>query len=388
MHIEITPITIDHKPFAQLWFEPTSTVLKALSSIPELQWKYDEKICLFPLKKEGYSTLYNTLRGLGFFVVYAEFKKSSFTPVKKDKRLLSEEQKELIRQYVNYLKGLRLSKSTVMTYFGFIADFVAFCGKESLYYNQENVRLFIEHKSAGKFFSISTHRQCISALKHFAFFYPNCAIEIDALSRPKKSSYLPRVISQEAVIDLIRGTTNIKHKLIIAFLYSSGLRVGELLALEIKNIDIDRRQIFVYQSKGRKDRVVTLAESILPLLESYLDSYKPISYIIENPKGGPYSAASIRSFLHRLCKKSGISGRVTPHTLRHSFATHLIEQGVGLRHVQDLLGHSKPETTMIYTHVARKDLLSIKSPLDTALNELHRSSRKTQSLPNNDIISG
>jgi site-specific recombinase XerD len=388
MTIEISPVTIDGTLFARLRFEAKPDVLRALGPITSLRWGTSDTECLFLLNNKGYFELYRKLRDQGFYVDYSKFKGDTSETVRQDKRSLSAAQKTIIRKYVSYLKGLRLSKSTIMSYFGFVADFVEHCGEDSLFYDQEDVRLFIEHKSVGNYFSVSTHRQCISALKHFSFFYPDCSIDIEKLSRPKRSKYLPRVISQEAVISLIASATNIKHRLIIALLYSSGMRVGELISLEIKDIDVHRRQIFVYQSKGRKDRVITLAESIIPLLENYITAYTPVQYVIENPKRGPYSASSIRQFLHRLCKKVGISGRVTPHTLRHSYATHLIEQGVGLRHVQELLGHAKPETTMIYTHVARKDLLSIKSPLDTALNKIQSTTGNTQKLPNSNNLIG
>ena len=140
--------------------------------------------------------------------------------------------------------------------------------------------------------------------------------------------------------------------------------------------------------KGRKDRVVVLAEGFIGLLKNYYLTYRPKQYFIENPTGGPYSAGSIRQFLKRYCKAAGIRKNVTPHTLRHSYATHLIENGVGLRYVQDLLGHSKPETTMIYTHVARKDLLQIQSPLDTALQELAKRDKEVLKLPFSDNFSG
>ena len=113
-----------------------------------------------------------------------------------------------------------------------------------------------------------------------------------------------------------------------------------------------------------------MAESFIPLLGNYLSSYSPTLYFVEGSKGKPYTASSVRKFLKRSCERAGIKKGVTPHTLRHSYATHLIEKGVGLRYVQDLLGHAKPETTMIYTHVAKKDLLAIKSPLDSALERL------------------
>ncbi|WP_232735131.1 tyrosine-type recombinase/integrase [Olleya sp. Bg11-27] len=168
--------------------------------------------------------------------------------------------------------------------------------------------------------------------------------------------------------------------MIIALLYSAGMRISELIHLKIEHLHIDRHQILIKNAKGRKDRFVSIAKSILPLLENYLLSYKPQIYLIEGQKGGKYSDSSIRQFLNKSCKLAQINFTVTPHTLRHTYATHLLEQGVGLRHIQELLGHSRPETTMIYTHVARKDLLDITSPLDNAVNQLRKNQNAEQKL--------
>ncbi|MFZ2282332.1 MAG: tyrosine-type recombinase/integrase, partial [Lutibacter sp.] len=132
----------------------------------------------------------------------------------------------------------------------------------------------------------------------------------------------------------------------------------------------DRRQILVKNSKGRKDRNVILAESIIPLMNNYLMSYRPERYFVEGKPFQQYSAESIRAFLHRVSKLANIAKNVTPHTLRHSYATHLLENGIDLRYIQELLGHAKPETTMIYTHVTKKDLMKIESPLDLALKSM------------------
>ncbi|MDO5968324.1 tyrosine-type recombinase/integrase [Flavivirga aquimarina] len=131
-------------------------------------------------------------------------------------------------------------------------------------------------------------------------------------------------------------------------------------------------------AKGRKDRYVTLAESFMPLLFNYLNTYTPKVYFIEGRNGSAYSASSIRKFLGQSCKVTNLKINVTPHTLRHSYATHLLENDVGIRHIQELLGHSKTETTMIYTHVTRKDLVSIKSPLDHAINQLKETQKEEQ----------
>ena len=123
-------------------------------------------------------------------------------------------------------------------------------------------------------------------------------------------------------------------------------------------------------SKGRKDRTVILAKSVVPLINNYLSTYNPAYFFAEGLKGQKYSAGSVRKFIKRGCVAAQIKKNVTPHTLRHSFATHLLENGIDLRYIQELLGHARPETTMIYTHVSRKDLLQIESPLDTAMKNL------------------
>ena len=235
----------------------------------------------------------------------------------------------------------------------------------------KDVEHFLEDVFVPKKYSVSSHRQFISAVKLLKAFYPECTIATEHLKRPKKSKYLPLVLSKEEVIDLLRCTKNLKHRAVLAMIYSAGLRISELLNLQLRHIDIDRRQIIVKNSKGRRDRIVILAESFIPLLLNYINSYQPKNYFVEGFKEGEkYSAESVRGFLKVSCKNANIQKRVTPHTLRHSYATHLLENGIDLRYIQELLGHAKPETTMIYTHVSKKDLLQIKSPLDMALKNL------------------
>ena len=298
----------------------------------------------------------------------------------RNQRVISEEHKTLIRNYVKYLQGKRYSESTVRTYFTAIADFFDYLkGKEVSTINNRDIELFLEDVYVPKKMSISTQRQFIGAVKLFVKFCPETHINDIALERPKKSKYLPTVLSKEEVIDLIRSTKNLKHRAIIVLLYSCGLRIGELLQLKLKDIDIDRRQLVVKSGKGRKDRYVVLANSFLPLLKNYFLSYRPELYFVEGvDKNTAYSASSIRKFLNRSKVAAKITKQITPHTLRHSYATHLLENGIGLRHIQELLGHAKPETTMIYTHVAKKDLLDIESPLDSILLSLDKNANQEQ----------
>lgn len=298
---------------------------------------------------------------------------------KKQERVLNDSQRKILNSYYRYLQGKRYSTSTVKTYTYLVADFVEFCGDKALKeLTNRDVELFIEAILKRKSYSISTQRQFISAMKLFVALYPMVGINDLELTRPKKSRVLPTVLSQEDMIALLRSASNLKHRAILAMIYSSGLRISELLQLELQHIYVDRKQILIKNGKGRKDRYVVLADSILPLLHNYIATYKPQRYFVESLDGTPYSASSVRKFLKKYCRQASIRSVVTPHTLRHSYATHLLEQGVNLRYIQELLGHSKPETTMIYTHVARKDLVAIQSPLDSAVMKLTTSQNEAQ----------
>jgi len=383
--VVLTEIEHRSKDCYGIGFHYNNELKEIVKSIDWVRWSARKKTFYVAKEKLSLNKLFTLLREKG---VYVDYKLLSSGVVNREKglgkrekrtisRKISEDNKQVIRAFVSYLRGLRLSESTVMTYFNFVANFVEYIENKPLNtLTNIDVRLFVENQVKYKRYAISTHRQLISAIKHFGIFLPESNLVVDDLIRPKKSSYLPTVLSKEEVIDLLRCTKNLKHRTILALLYSAGLRVGEVLTLKLKDIDIDRRQLFVRNGKGRKDRVVILAESFIPLLQNYYMTYEPSIYFIENPKGGKYSAVSIRTFIKRSSSLAKIGKRVSPHTLRHSYATHLIENGVGLRYVQDLLGHSKPETTMIYTHVAKKDLLQIQSPLDSALIALNKGDKK------------
>ncbi len=286
-------------------------------------------------------------------------------------RDLTEETKKYIASYEKFLRGKRYSESTVKTYSTFIADFLNYHNnKEVSHFNNRDVELFCENFLAPNQYSVSTQRQFISALKLLTQFSPEVKIEELQLKRPRKSRILPTVLSKEEVLQLLVSTRNLKHRAALTMMYSAGLRISELLNLRLSDINIERRQVFIHMAKGRKDRVVILAESFIPMFRNYLISYTPRHYFIEGAGGKAYSAGSVRAVIKRSALKAGISKRVTPHTLRHSYATHLLESGIDIRYIQELLGHQRPETTMIYTHVSRKDLLSITSPLDGAIKEV------------------
>lgn len=341
-----------------IFFDYDSEVITLLKNKTSAHWSNSKRAWYLPFTNENKNLLLKTLS------------KFHITNNIHDNQLdLTEEQKRFLNGYYLFLKGKRYSKSTVKTYTHFIALFVNhYKEKELSTLSNLEVRKFIEDVFLKRNYSISTQRQFISAVKLLCNYYPECNIKNLELTRPKKSKKLPVVLSQKEVISIIRVTKNLKHRAIITLLYSSGIRISELLALKLADINIERRQLRIFNAKGRKDRYVILAENYIPLLLNYYHTYRPKEYLIENLNGNQYSASSVRKFIKKSCTLAGILKNVTPHTFRHSFATHLLEDGVNLRYIQDLLGHSKPETTMIYTQVTQKSLLNIKSPLDQITN--------------------
>lgn len=187
------------------------------------------------------------------------------------------------------------------------------------------------------------------------------------IPRPKKKQQLPKVFSQNEIAAIINSVKNKKHKVMLMLAYSGGLRVSEVINLKTYQVDSSRMTIFISQSKGKKDRVVTLSPVLLVMLREYAMEYKPDKkgYLFEgNKKGTPYSTRSLQEVLQHAKRKAGIMKPGSIHSLRHSFATHLIEKGTDVTMIQKLLGHNDLKTTMIYLHTSNKDLLKIISPLD------------------------
>ena len=212
--------------------------------------------------------------------------------------------------------------------------------------------------------STSQQNQRISAIK---FYYEQVRGRKKAyykINRPKKVKGLPKILTVEEVELILKHCNNLKHKCILMTLYSGGLRRSELINLKIKDIDSGRMLIRISQSKGKKDRHTLLSVTLLKLLRDYYKFCKPKYWLFEGQGGGQYSATSIANILRKALKKARIDKHATPHTLRHSFATHLLEQGINLRYIQEILGHSSITTTEIYTHVSSKQLTKIKNPLD------------------------
>lgn len=259
----------------------------------------------------------------------------------------------------------RYSPSTVHTYEFMFREFLRYTYPTPLHQlGHLQFQQYHVHLIKTKNISRSYQNQSINALKFYlekVLGHDRAYIELE---RPKKVQPLPQVLSLEEVKSIFDHVDNLKHRAILMTIYSAGLRVGELVQLKIKDIDSQGMRIWVREGKGVKDRITVLSPRLLELLRVYYKEYRPKEYLFEGPNHSMYTAGSVRKVLYRAVSKAGIRKKVVPHTLRHSFATHLLESGTNLRYIQTLLGHTNPKTTEIYTHVSTKNLEEIKSPLD------------------------
>jgi len=207
----------------------------------------------------------------------------------------------------------------------------------------------------------------INAIKFYYEQVSNKERMLFDLPRPKKPLQLPKVLAEAELERLFRALPNIKHKAILLTAFSCGLRISETVNLKLCDIDSERMQVLIERSKGKKDRYVMLSPLLLDVLRAYLMLHKPRpkKYLFEGMhEGTPYSTRSANEVFKHACEKAGIHKKLTFHSLRHSFATHLLEKGVDIRYIKDLLGHFSIKTTERYLHVAREKLVHIESPLD------------------------
>lgn len=250
------------------------------------------------------------------------------------------------------------SKQTIKSYVYHVRRFLDFVEKSRLNLSNDSVRRYLLIQEVG----VNTSRLQYASISFFFREILHKPFSFDEVPIKKKEKQLPKVISKENIKQMIDCTDNLKHRLIIKLLYSSGLRLQELINLKRKDIDFERGVLNVRKGKGKKDRVTLISENLkMDLLQYYSKEMFTTEYVFEGRRG-EYTKKSVQKALDLAGRKIGI--KVTPHMLRHSFATHLLESGTDIRHIQKLLGHSDLKTTELYTHVSTKDLSNIKSPLD------------------------
>lgn len=260
------------------------------------------------------------------------------------------------------MKLRKFSPKTIKSYLHYITDLLNYSNKNPRTVATEDIRRYLENL-ADKGCSASTLNIAHSAFKLYFEKILNRRFFAN-IPRAKQSKKLPETITKEEIHQIFAVIKNVKHKLMLGFMYSSGLRVSEVINCKVKDLDFASRLLRVRQAKGAKDRTTILSEKLCPVLEKYLKNKDADDYVFESDRKGKLTERTVQKvFSDALCE-SGIKRPATCHSLRHSFATHLLEAGTSIRYIQELLGHTKIETTQIYTKVAKNNLQNIKSPLD------------------------
>ncbi|MEQ9440363.1 MAG: tyrosine-type recombinase/integrase [Cyclobacteriaceae bacterium] len=274
--------------------------------------------------------------------------------------------KETLQQTRLHLQQRNYSYSTQKTYLGMLKVFIHyFQGEDLAELTEEQIRTFLVETCYQTGLSLSYQNQMINSIKFYLEQVIGKPRKVYHIQRPRKEFRLPVVLSKPEVRSILRQIHNPKHHAILSTIYASGLRLSELIHLKITDIDSERMLIHVRQSKGKKDRMVPLSGKLLYELREYFRKYRPKEYLFEGEKGGMYGRSSVQQIFRKARRAAGIQKKATVHTLRHSFATHLLEAGTDLRMIQVLLGHSSSKTTEIYTHVSNQYIQQVISPLDT-----------------------
>ena len=278
---------------------------------------------------------------------------------------LNEKGRDWYLRYDRYLSSKRYSEQTIKSYLFSVKQFLAYySGKDPLDIGNEDVNFYIHNYIVPKGYSISVQRQLVSAIKLFFDYAKGDKMDVEKLVSPQKSNTLPKLLAVSEIKKMLEVSSNLKHKTIIMTLYGTGVRMAELVGLTVKDIDSAQMVIHILGGKGNKDRNVQLSEVLLKQLRIYFKAYRPKVYLFEGQKGGKYSTTAVNAILRKAASRAGLNKRVSAHMIRHSYATHMMDKGVGIRYIQMLLGHKSSKTTEIYTHVSQKNIKNLHNPLD------------------------
>lgn len=373
-----------------------SAINDAIRNIPGIRWSRTKKRWHMPLKEESVRLLVRKTQGIAevnidMLTEYLEKKKDGALPVfeqtstddknigidhlrkikneKASSSKLSPENKEAFRLYMQLLIIKAYSPKTIRTYRYEFTSYLLKLGNVSAHrLNAVHVRKYMEYCAREEKLSENTLHSRLNAIK----FYYEQVLEQDKMlwdiPRAKRPSLLPKVLSEAELKRMFAAVKNLKHKAILFTAYSAGLRVSEVVKLRVQDIDSERMQIFVARAKGKKDRVVNLSILLLDVLRQYMKMHKPRpSYYLfgSDDEKGPYSERSAQVVFRRAKQAAGIQKDVGFHGLRHSFATHLLEKGIDVKYIKEVLGHFDIRTTERYLHVSKENLVNIISPLDT-----------------------
>jgi site-specific recombinase XerD len=371
-HITLKHLMIKGNAMIGLQFYPDKVIQALLKSLPSIKWSKELQMAYIPNQKDNLQNVYEIFKGVAWIngkQFYGNSKGKEIGTVDMNSLRKSYDNKmtnvkSIPTSFIDTLERKHYAFNTAKVYTShfsmFINHFATIPINELTDLNVNEYLNFLIQKGASKSYLNSS----VNAIKFYfevVLGMPNSFYNVD---RPRKDHKLPKVISKEEVLRMIETTTNLKHKCLIALLYSTGMRRSELMNLKLTDVDSKRMLVVVRGAKGNKDRNTLLGENILYMLRAYFKEYRPKEYLFEGQKGGQYSEKSIANVVKKAGRLAKTRIEVTPHMLRHCFATHHLEAGTDLRQIQTLLGHGSIKTTEIYTHVATKHLNAIKNLLD------------------------
>jgi integrase/recombinase XerD len=349
-------------------FQYNASIIKIVRDIDGAIWNEGMKFWYIPADKFKLYLIFDKLQPIAF-IDYSALKaqKEEYNmPADTNNQKGNKAVKVVLPDgYLEKLEVKRYSKQTISTYTSYFRDFaVHFSGRNLKDITVEEINHYILGLIRDKGISHSQQNQRINAIK----FYYEKVLGREKLyfqvERPRKELKLPDILSKEEVASMVDNTDNLKHKCLIVIIYSCGLRRSEVIEMKLNDIDSKRMLIKIRGAKGKKDRYVQLAKGALIMLRQYYKEYRPSVWLFEGQKGGQYSAESIMNIVKQAGRRAGIKKNVYPHILRHSFATHHLEQGTDLRYIQEWLGHSSSKTTERYTHVSQADFSRFRNPFD------------------------
>lgn len=330
-------------------FDYSPERVRKIKTIRPATWNPKEKVWIIPNSTEMLEMLKKLFCSEQINIV---FEKCKFN-------------EKVVADYQDFMKLKAYSWQTQKLYKGHLKRFISFVDMDLDKVENDDIRKYILFIMENDKHSKSFIDQAVSVIKLlYKEVIPKDIISIN-IPRPRKDNKLPSVLSQSEVLQILQATNNEKHRTILFLIYSAGLRVGEVVRLKPKDIESNRMLIKVNKGKGAKDRYTLLSNIALEQLRKYFKLYKPETWLFAGSKEGDHiTERTVQRIFEGCCTKAKINKEVSVHTLRHSFATHLLESGVDLRYIQELLGHASSKTTEIYTHVTQKNISEILSPLD------------------------
>jgi integrase/recombinase XerD len=374
--VKLVPMWHREQSVICLQFDQNEKVLwEYVKALPQRKWSQTRLCWYVPAERDIVGKVYKALMK----VAYVDYELMKALPVGLQGQQVQEiyvpapllldlpaDKKLALQEFERHMKVQRYSDSTVGTYVDGLKLFFRFFNAKAIseISNADLVEFNSKH-IIDQQRSASYQNQVINAVKLFFTTQQNKTLDPLLVQRPKRAKVLPNVLSKEETKLILESLVNIKHRTMLSLIYACGLRCGELLALRHSDIDVKRNLLIIRQAKGKRDRIVPLSKRTLEMLEQYCKLFKTQGFVFEGQTAGEaYDARSLQQVLKNAVEKAQIKKPVTLHWLRHSYATHLLENGTDLRYIQELLGHSSSRTTEIYTHMSTHSLQRIVSPFE------------------------